>query len=110
MERIDIPKTIQDILLRHLKECLDDSNIETQAIFDPQRHRYQLLNHGWDGSNRVFGCMVYIEIRNDKIWIQRDYTEIGIANQLLEAGLTHDQIVLGFHSPSKRPYTDFAVQ
>ncbi|WP_442867123.1 element excision factor XisI family protein [Aphanizomenon sp. CS-733/32] len=34
----------------------------------------------WENNQRVHGCLVHIDIINDKIWIQRDGTEYGIAN------------------------------
>jgi XisI protein len=45
----------------------------------------------------------------DKIWIHRDGLEDGIANELVKAGIPKTQIVLGFHPPNIRPYTEFAV-
>jgi hypothetical protein len=43
------------------------------------------------------------------IWIQCDDTQEGIANDLLEAGIPKEDIVLGFRHPKVRPYTGFAV-
>lgn len=58
---------------------------------------------------RVHGCIVHIQIIDSKIWIQRDGTEDGIANDLVNAGIPKDQIVLGFHPLEIRPYTEYAV-
>jgi hypothetical protein len=44
-----------------------------------------------------------------KIRIQRDETERGIANELVEAGVPRDHIVLGFRSPAVRKHIEFAV-
>ena len=54
--------------------------------------------------------MVHIDIINDKIWIQRDGTEDGIATELLSAGVPKDRIVLGFRSPEMRKHTEFATE
>ncbi|WP_425445542.1 element excision factor XisI family protein [Tychonema bourrellyi] len=54
-------------------------------------------------------CIIYIEIKDGKIWIERDGTEIGVANELLEAGVPKTDIVLAFYAPYRRPYTEFAV-
>ena len=51
----------------------------------------------------------HIDIAGGKIWIQRDGTEHGIANDLITAGITKDQIVLGFQAPEARQYTEFAT-
>lgn len=71
--------------------------------------RYQVLPIGWEGFSRVFGCIIYVEIKDGKIWIERDGTEIGLANELVEAGVPKQDIVLAFHAPYKRKFTEFAV-
>jgi hypothetical protein len=44
-----------------------------------------------------------------KIWIQSDGTEIGVANELVEAGVPQQDIVLAFKSPFKRQFTDMPL-
>ena len=53
--------------------------------------------------------MLHIDIKEGKIWIQHDGTEIGIANELVEMGVPKQDIVLAFHAPYKRQYTGFAI-
>lgn len=83
--------------------------IATRPSFDRGHDQYLLVNVGWDHERRIHGCLVHIEILNDKIWIQRDGTEAGIANALVEAGIPKDQIVLGFRPPEIRQHTEYAV-
>ena len=64
---------------------------------------------GWNGNLRIHGCVVDVEIINDKIWIQRDGIEDGITDDLVAAGVPKDKIVLAFHPPEVRPYTGYAV-
>ena len=40
-----------------------------------------MFHVGWRGERRVYGCVIHIDIKEDKIWIQRDGTEVGIANE-----------------------------
>jgi hypothetical protein len=80
---------------------------EMQAIFDVERDHYQLLHLGWRGNKREFGCILHLDIKDGKIWIQQDGTEVGIANQLVELGVPKRDIVLAFHEPSVRQYTEF---
>lgn len=58
---------------------------------------------------RVHHTPIHIDIINDKIWIQYDDTEEGIATDLLDAGVPAQDIVLGFRPTELRPYTEFAV-
>ena len=64
---------------------------------------------GHENKRYEHGCLLHVDIIDGKIWIQRDGTEIGIATQLVEAGVPKNQIVLGFKSPERRKDTDFAV-
>ncbi len=50
-----------------------------------------------------------MDIKNGKIWLQQDNTEIGMANEFLEMGVPKEDIVLAFYSPYIRQFTDFAV-
>jgi hypothetical protein len=84
--------------------------IEVQTIFDREQDHYQLLNVGWHGHRRVRGCVLQIDIKNEKIWIQHDGTEIGVAHELVEWGVPKEDIILAYHAPYKRPYTGFGVE
>ncbi|MEM9356044.1 MAG: XisI protein, partial [Pseudomonadota bacterium] len=77
--------------------------------FHEKRDHYQWLHLGWrDEMLREFGAIVHVDIIGDKIYIERDGTEVGIANELVDRGVPKSDIVLAFHAPYKRKYTDFA--
>ncbi len=80
---------------------------EVQTIFDEQQDHYQLLYVGWRGNKRDFGCILHLDIKDGKIWIQHDGTEEGIANRLVEIGVPKQDIVLAFHEPYIRQFTGF---
>jgi len=82
---------------------------ETQAVFDEERDHYILHTIGWEGTQRVWNTTLYVRIRAGKIWVEIDWTENGIATDLLEAGVPKEDIVLAFHHPDVRRYTEFAV-
>lgn len=82
---------------------------EVQTIFDPERDHYQLLYVGWRGNKRDFGCILHLDIKDRKIWIQHDGTEEGIANQLVKIGVPRQDIVLAFHEPAVRQFTGFGT-
>jgi hypothetical protein len=84
-------------------------DIEVQVIFDREHDHYQLNNVGWNKDLRIFGCVLHIDIKDNKIWIQYDGTEDGIADDLVALGVPKEDIVLGFHAAYKRQYTGFGV-
>lgn len=82
---------------------------EMQLIFDTVRDHYQLVLVGWHSQRRMYGCLLQVDITHDQIWIQYDGTEEGIATILVELGVPKTDIVLAFHSPYKRRFTEFGV-
>jgi hypothetical protein len=83
---------------------------ERQLIIDTERDHYQIVNVGWrPNGRRNYGCILHLDIKNGKIWIQHDGTEEGIANALVELGVPKEDIVLAFHDPFIRQYSGFAV-
>ena len=84
-------------------------DVEVQTIFDTEHDHYQLFNVGWHDHQRIRGCVLHVDIKGEKIWIQHDGTEKGIANDLVAFGVPKTDIVLAFHAPYKRQYTGFAV-
>jgi hypothetical protein len=84
-------------------------DIQTEVVFDRANDHYLLVNVGWRDDRRIHSSLIHIDIINGKVWIQRDGTEHGIANDLVRAGIPKDQIILGFRPPEVRPYTEYAV-
>jgi hypothetical protein len=82
---------------------------EIQTVFDITHDHYQLLYVGWRGNKRDFGCILHVDIKNGKIWIQHDGTEEGLANCLVELGVPKQDIVLAFHEPNVRKFTEFGT-
>jgi hypothetical protein len=108
MEKLNYRELIQIILKAHLDNHLDNDT-EVQLIFDIERDHYQVIHLGWEEQRRVYGCIIHVDIKDGKIWIQRDGTEVGVANELVNAGVPKKDIVLAFQSPYKRQFTEYAV-
>lgn len=84
-------------------------NVQIEVIFDESNDHYELMYAGWNGPYRIHGSVIHIDIRNEKIWIQYDGIEDGVADELVKRGVPRDDIVLAFQPPEVRQYTDFAV-
>ncbi|MEL6382160.1 MAG: XisI protein [Cyanobacteria bacterium J06626_18] len=100
---------VQKLLTEHSQFKPSYGDLEQFTVFDIQNDHYQLVTIGWEGVRRVFSCLIHIDIKDDKIWIQHDGTEIGVANELVAPGMPKRSIMLGFHDPSARQLTEFAT-
>jgi len=101
---------IKDLLIRNAEivtnQCREE--METLLSFDEERDQYLWLQVGWE-PHRVHGTTLHLRLKGEKIWIEQDWTENGIATNLLEAGVPNEDIVLAFHHPETRTLTEFAV-
>ncbi|MFN8489399.1 MAG: XisI protein [Caldilineaceae bacterium] len=100
---------VQALLTQYAQKAPSSPEIETQVIFDTTRDHYQLVTVGWQKHRRIYGCILHIDIKDNKVWIQHNGTERLVAEELVESGIPKDRIVLGFHSAFTRQFTDFAV-
>ena len=99
---------IERILTHHAKYPYSYGEIDRQLVFDRERDHYLLMTVGWH-KHRVHGCVIHIDIIDDKCWVQHDCTETGVAFDLVAAGIPKDRIVLAFKSPKIRPLTGYAI-
>jgi len=109
---IEYPKLIKRILTEYIELCNNrpsQQDTETFLIADEQNGHYIWMNLGWPKGDRLTGMTVYVRLRDRKFWIEEDWTEYGIATDLVQAGVPKEDIVLAFHEPEMRQYTDFAV-
>jgi hypothetical protein len=100
---------ICDFLTEQAKMIPLGETIESETIFDHKGDRYLLLHLGWHGQKRIYSVLLHLEIRDDKIWIQENNTDILVAETLLEEGVNRDDIILGLKPPFVREYTGFGV-
>ncbi|WP_373529746.1 XisI protein [Nostoc sp.] len=110
MERVEqYRQSIRQVLTSHATFESSNSHIESQLVFDTEHDHYQLLEVGWEGLKRVYICIIHLDIKDGKIWIQRNMTDVDIARELVEMGMPKEDIILGLHPPYKRPYTGYGV-
>ncbi len=111
MDKLSLYKQyIQELLTERAKLRSPNDPVESETIFDTKSDRYQLVNVGCkDSSTRIYGCVLHVDIKDGKIWVQHDGTEDAIADQLVARGVPKQDIVLAYHAPHVRQYTEFAV-
>jgi hypothetical protein len=100
---------IKHIVFEYAKHKPRYGEIETEVFIDEERDHYKVMRVGWRGERRIYGSVIHLDIINDKVWVQYDGTDRPVVDALLEAGVPHEDIVLGFHPPEVRQYTEFAA-
>ena len=100
---------IRQILTEQAHPYTYYNDVAAEIICDTEHDHYQLAYVGWDGQQRIFSLILHFDIKDGKIWIQYNGTEIAIAQVITEKGVPASDIVLGFHSPFKRQFSGYAV-
>lgn len=102
-------EVIERTLLKHVHPLAAPENVQTQTVFDRMHDHYLLVTVGWGKKMRVHGTLAHIDLVGEKVWIQIDGTEEGLAHQLVQAGIPPQQIVLGYRTPEIRQHTGYAI-
>lgn len=105
----DYRQVITQVLTEYTTIPYKYGDLTCELIINRDENRFILITQGWEKDTRVHGCLVHLDIIDNKIWIQRDSTEEGIATDLEAAGIPKSDIVLAFHPQRLRKYTEYAV-
>ena len=83
--------------------------ITNQVIADRDSHHYQLVRFGWiNHEEYLHNCLFHIDIIEDKVWIQENRTDISIAEDLVEMGVSKEDIVLGMLPAELRKDSEYS--
>jgi hypothetical protein len=100
---------VRNVIMEYATHKPSHGEIDVSPMIDAERDHYGVLMVGWDQHRRFGGLVILVDIINEKIWIQYDGTQDGVAYDFLEAGVPREDIVLGFRSPRIRQYTEFGT-
>ena len=100
---------IQVLLSDYAATPISNGAIDCYTVFDTQKDHYQVMNVGWDGHRRVYGCVLHLDVKDEKIWVEQNMTEMRVAQELVAQGVKKEDIVLGFQAPDMRQYTEYAA-
>ncbi len=110
LEKIAKYRTIiKEILGHYASYKPSHGEIEMQFLSDTEHDHYQVLGVGWDQKTRVYGCSMHLDIKNGKIWIQINNTELDIGQALVGKGVPKEDIVIGFQPVYIRQVSGYAI-
>jgi hypothetical protein len=84
-------------------------NVESELILDRERDHYLWLEVGWQDNEYVYAPFIHIDIKDGKIWLQRNFTDVDLGKKLIEMGVKKEDIILGLHSPFMRKFSGYGV-
>lgn len=75
------------LLTSYANDDVSDNEVEVQLILDTERNHYQWMNVGWQELNRIYRCVMHFDIKDGKIWLQQNLTDLKPAEELVEMGI-----------------------
>ena len=54
---------VQTLLTQYAQEDVSNEEVEVQLILDTNRDHYQWMNVGWQQFNRIYRCIVHLDIK-----------------------------------------------
>jgi hypothetical protein len=67
--------------------------IEPIPVCDPKNDNYLLIHAGWDNIRRIHATVFHLRLHDGKILIEEDGLEHGVAQDLLDAGVSSKDIL-----------------
>ena len=104
-------KLVKKILNRYVEidRQQPQEGVDYFLVADDVQGHYLWTSLGWSKGRRSRYVHAHLRVKDEKVWIETDLTEQGIATDLLNEGVPKEDIVLAFHEPSVRKDTEFAV-
>jgi len=106
---VDTLTSYRQIIKRVLLEYLalvgrgsPKSEVEDIRLFDDETNSYMVYRVGWHKNRRVHDASILVRIVNGKVWLEVDWTDEVIAQQLIDAGIPAEDMRYGFHHPLLR--------
>ena len=62
----------------------------------------------WRKDRQIFSVIFHFDIIDGKIWVQRNISDYDIVGDIENKGVPKSDIVLAFHAPQMRPFTEYA--
>lgn len=80
-------------------------DVENKIIADSRSHHYQLVRMGWYKERHIHYTVFHFEIRDDKVWIHENRTDVKIDEELMINGIAQVDIISGLQHPAMRYLT-----
>ena len=78
-------------------------DVESKVITDIKNNHYLMQRIGWYEDRHVNYTVFHFEIRNNKVWVHENRTDLNIDAELIDRGIAPKDIVSGLDHPSLSP-------
>ncbi len=87
-------KILKSVTEKHAKMFSPVQNVASSAVCDFDENNYFLID--FDSKEKKHYIVFHLRLDNNRIFIEQDGIEYGIKQDLIEAGISPNEIVLNF--------------
>ena len=109
MDRINNYQKILNIFFKEREAIQNDqkNGLNAHLTINEAKTDFLLLKTGWANKLFVHTITFHIELKDDKVWIYENKTDIDLAKVLTDKGVAKEDIVLGYLSPALRQLSGY---
>lgn len=93
-------RILKNVTEEHARIPSPMKSVRSTAVSDFSQNDYFLID--FDLQNKKHYVVFHLRLNNGKIWVEQDGIEYGIARDLIEAGVSSQDIVLAFQDKELR--------
>lgn len=111
MEKIDHYKNIikKELEYRQAIRIANGPELTRHLVIDKNQTEFILIDVGWFKKRYISEIVYHIEIKDEKVWVHSDNTDVGIADYFVKEGIPKSEIVLAFLPKYAQELSEFAV-
>jgi len=102
-------RILQQVVEKQASLPRRQDQVELVPIIDAVHDNYLLMRIGWDRVGRAHHILFHFRLKEGRVWIEWDGIEHGIANDLIEAGIPKEDIVLAFGDREPKTLTELVA-
>lgn len=107
--RTILKEVLKAYAANELNQKYKPDDMQIRLLMDTENDHYQVLYGGWRNDRQIFSVIFHFDIIDGKIWVQRNISDYDIIEDIEQKGVPKSDIVLAFHAPAMRPFTEYAV-
>lgn len=89
-------RTVQELVEQYAAEWKPRDGTSIEAVTDLEHGHYQIVRYGWKEGRFIHSCLVHFTVRDLKVQILRNDTDVEWDRELIVRGIAPDDIVLAF--------------
>lgn len=89
-------RTVQELVEQYAAEWRPHDGTSIEVVADPEHGHYQIVRSGWKEGRFIHSCLVHFTIRDHKVQLLKNDTEVEWDRELIDRGVADEDIVLAF--------------